>query len=198
MVTLHHPNYLFSNKINTINNNILVKDCLNIEEMLLKTFPNIDKKWYGSLSTAHHEKYNFLTFPTKEINKLYYELQKNICPYLDDKSYLIKSWLNVFKKEEYVDWHDHWPPDKKVWHGFYCVQVGKSYTEYKIPGVEKIIKIKSEEGLIVFGKSDGDKHRSSPWKETKRFRITVAFDIIPLDSIESKLHGNHFIPFKNE
>ena len=62
--------------------------------------------------------------------------------------------------------------------------------------LEKKIKKISEEGLIVFGKSDGDKHRSSPWRETKRHRITIAFDIIPIESIESKLQGNHFIPFK--
>ena len=76
------------------------------------------------------------------------------------------------------------------------VAEGKSYTEYKIPEVKNIIKIISEEGLIVFGKSDGDKHRSSPWRETKRHRITIAFDIIPIESIEYKLQGNHFIPFK--
>ena len=198
MVTSHHPNYLFSNKINTIDNNILVKDCLDIEEMLLKTFPNINSKFYGNLSTAHHERYNFLTFPTKEINKLYYELQKVISPYLDNKTYYIKSWLNVFRKDQQINWHGHWHSKCKVWHGFYCVQVGKSHTEYKIPGVKDIIKIISKEGLIVFGKSDGDKHRSSPWEETKRHRITIAFDIIPLESIESKLHGNHFIPFKHE
>ena len=198
MVTSHSPNYLFSKKIDSINNSTLVKDCLDIEKMLLTTFPNIDKKWYGSLSTAHHERYNILTFPTKELQKLYFELHNLICPYLENRVYLIKSWLNVFRKGESVNWHDHWKPDAKVWHGFYCAQVGKSHTEYKIPGIKKTIKIKSQEGLIVFGKSDGDKHRSSPWKETTKPRVTIAFDIIPLDSIESKLHGNHFIPFKNE
>jgi hypothetical protein len=198
MVTTNQPNYLFSNKIDTIDNQKLAEDCLDIEKVLLSNLPNIDKKWYGSLSTAHHERYNILTFPTKELQKLYYELQNLICPYLKNSTYLIKSWLNVFRKNQKVDWHNHWKPEKKVWHGFYCVQVGKSYTEYKIPNVKKTIKITSKEGLIVFGKSDGDKHRSSLWKEINKPRITIAFDIIPLDSIESKLQGNHFIPFKNE
>jgi len=197
-VTIHHLNYLFSKKINNLNNSILVKDCLDIEEMLVKAFPNIEPNWYGNLTTAHHEKYNFLTFPTKEINKLYHELQKVIYPYLEDRVYYIKSWVNVFRKNQKVDWHSHWSPEKKIWHGFYCVQVGKSHTEYKLPGVKKTIKIISKEGLIVFGKSDGDKHRSSQWKEKEKPRVTIAFDIIPLDSIESKLQGNHFIPFKNE
>ena len=195
MIT-HVDNYLFSKKINTIDNEVLSKDCLDIEKKLLTTFPVIDKKFYGTLSTAHHHEYNMLTFPAKEINKLYYELQSMICPYLEDRTYYIKSWLNVFRKGQKIDWHDHWPYKLKVWHGFYCVQVGKIYTEYKIPEVKNIIKIISEEGLIVFGKSDGDKHRSSPWRETKRHRITIAFDIIPIESIESKLQGNHFIPFK--
>ena len=154
MVISHSPNYLFSNKVNNIDNHTLVKDCLDIEKMLLTTFTNIDRKGYGCLSTAHHEKYNMLTFSTKEIQDLYYELQNLISPYLENKTYLIKSWLNVFRKEENINWHSHWEPEKKVWHGFYCVQVGESYTEYKIPGIEKIIKIKSQEGLIVFGKSE--------------------------------------------
>jgi hypothetical protein len=198
MIISHYPDYLFSKKINNINNAFLVKDCLDIEEMLIKTFPKIKTNWHGSLATVHHQRYNLLTFPTKEINQLYFELQKIICPYLENKIYYIKSWLNVFRKGQKVDWHDHWSPEKKVWHGFYCAQVGESYTEYKIPNVKKTIKIISKEGLIVFGKSDGDKHRSSEWKEQNYPRITLAFDIVPLNSIESKLQGNHFIPFKNE
>ena len=57
-------------------------------------------------------------------------------------------------------------------------------------------KVVSKEGLIVIGKSDGDEHSSSAWKESKRPRITIAFDIIPVEAIPNKLYGNHFIPFK--
>ena len=55
-----------------------------------------------------------LTFPAKEINKLYYELQSMICPYLEDRTYYIKSWLNVFRKGQKIDWHDHWSSKLKV------------------------------------------------------------------------------------
>ena len=110
--------------------------------------------------------------------------------------YMIKCWLNVFRKGEKVDWHNHWPAYKKVWHGFYCVQVGDSFTEYKIPKVNNIVKVKSKEGLLVVGKSEDDQHRSSPWNEEQRPRITVAFDIVPIDSVDNELRVNHFIPFK--
>ena len=95
MVISHSPNYLFSNKVNNIDNHTLVKDCLDIEKMLLTTFTNIDRKGYGCLSTAHHEKYNMLTFSTKEIQDLYYELQNLISPYLENKTYLIKIGIAI-------------------------------------------------------------------------------------------------------
>jgi hypothetical protein len=194
---IYQKNYLYGKQIKSIDNKKLIEQCLDIEKMLLSNLPNIKLGWYGNLITAHHSKYTLLTFPIKELNTLYHEIVKNVSPFLDkEKCYMIKSWMNVFRKGEKVDWHDHWPSEKKVWHGFYCVQVGKSYTEYKIPKVKKIIKVISKEGLLVFGKSDGDKHRSSEWKEENYPRITLAFDIIPVESIESKYQLNHFIPFK--
>jgi len=45
--------------------------------------------------------------------------------------------------------------------------VGNSFTEYRIPGVKKTIKVKSKEGLIVIGKSAGDQHTSSVWKNLR-------------------------------
>lgn len=193
----YQKNYLYGIKLNSINNNKLVKECLDIEKFLLSTLPNIEVGWHGCLTTAHHSKYNLFTFPSKELNILYHEIVKNVSPLLDDKtSYMIKSWMNIFRKGQKVDWHDHWDYTKKVWHGFYCVQVGKSFTDYKIPNIKKIIKVISKKGLLVFGKSEGDKHRSSEWKEDTYPRITLAFDIIPIESIDNKYQVNHYIPFK--
>jgi len=189
-------NYLYGYRIDSIDNKALVDHCLRIEQVLIKNFSTIDPDWYGSMATAHNNKYNLLTFPGEQLNKLYYELVKHIPELLEDKCYVLKSWLNVFRKGQKVDWHPHWPEKCGVWHGFYCVQVGDSYTKYKIPGIKEDIKIKSEEGLIVIGKSAGDKHTSSVWKESKRPRITIAFDIIPIESLSDDLAGNHFIPFK--
>jgi hypothetical protein len=192
----YYKDYLYGVNLNSINNSELVENCLNIEKILLSNLPNIEKSIYGSLTTAHHSIYNLFLFPFEQLNILYYELIKNITPMLENTNYVIKSWVNLFKKGEKIDWHGHWPSEAKVWHGFYCVQVGESFTEYKIPNYDEIIKIKSKEGLLVFGKSEGDLHKSSEWNDENKPRITIAFDIIPIGSIHNKLQQNQYIPFK--
>ena len=193
----HSKDYLYSFSLSSIDNNELVDYSLKVEALLKRNLKRLDSTdWYGTFTTANHDKYNFLTFPNKQVSKLYREIYRNVSPLLDDKPYMIKCWLNVFRKGEKVDWHNHWPAYKKVWHGFYCVQVGESFTEYRIPKVKDIVKVKSKEGLLVVGKSEDDQHRSSPWNEEQRPRITVAFDIVPIDSVDNELRVNHFIPFK--
>ena len=194
---VHSEEYLYSTKLNSIDNNKLASYSIEVENLLKSRFPPLENtNWYGTFTTAIHKKYNFLTFPNKQVSVLYHEIAKNVSPLLEDRTYVIKSWLNVFRKGEKVDWHKHWPADKKVWHGFYCVQVGDSYTEYEIPNEKEIIKVISEEGLLVVGKSDDDRHRSSPWNEDHRPRITIAFDIVPIDNVDDPLDINHFIPLK--
>jgi hypothetical protein len=58
-------------------------------------------------------------------------------------------------------------------------------------GVE--LTIPSKEGLLVIGRSNGDLHKSSEWLGDKP-RVTLAFDISPIESINFKI--NHYIPFK--
>ena len=195
--TEHSKDYLYSFVVSSIDNNELVDYSLKVESLLKRNLKRLDNTdWYGTFTTANHDKYNFLTFPNKQVSKLYREIYRNVSPLLEDKPYMIKCWLNVFRKGEKVDWHNHWPAHKKVWHGFYCVQVGDSFTEYRIPKVKDVVKVKSKEGLLVVGKSEDDQHRSSPWNEEQRPRITVAFDIVPIDSVDNELRVNHFIPFK--
>tara|TARA_R100001244_G_C5137312_1_gene127150 strand:+ start:42 stop:635 length:594 start_codon:yes stop_codon:yes gene_type:complete len=192
----NYPNYLYSIQLSSIDNKELAKYSLEVEKMLRKELPESNgPAWAGTFTTSNHHSYNFLTFPNPVVSKLYQEILKNVSPLLEDKPYMIKSWVNVFRKGERVDWHDHWDAHKKVWHGFYCVQVGDSHTDYRIPNVPQIIKVISKEGLLVVGKSENDQHRSSTWNESKRARITIAFDVVPIDSIHNKLQPNHFIPF---
>jgi len=194
---VHSEDYLYSVKLNSIDNKELASYSLEVEKLLKKTLAPLENtNWYGTFTTAKHKNYNFLTFPNKQVSTLYHEIAKNVSPLLEDRTYVIKSWLNVFRKGEKVDWHKHWPADKKVWHGFYCVQVGDSHTEYQIPNVEQILKIESEEGLMVVGKSENDRHRSSIWNEEHRPRITIAFDIVPIESVDDPLEANYFIPLK--
>ena len=47
---------------------------------------------------------------------------------------------------------------------------------------------------MVVGKSENDRHRSSIWNEEHRPRITIAFDIVPIESVDDPLEANYFIP----
>jgi hypothetical protein len=199
MIT-YHPDYLYSIDLNSLNNSQIFKEILKTEDFIKKLFDDYDKA-YGSFSTSHFDKYNTFQFPLDETSKLYRELVNNISPFLDKKqNYALQCWFNVFRKGENIDWHNHWLPEAKVWHGFYCVYVKDSFTEYKIPNVNEIIKVPSKEGRLVFGKSDGDFHKSSPWNDPTLPRVTIAFDIIPYKSLKSdnfeKYIGRSFVPFK--
>ena len=197
MIT-YHEDYLYSVDIDTIDNVALVEHCLEIEQFLIENLPPVNPSWYGNMTSAFNDKYNLLTFAGPELNKLYHEMLKQISPFLEkETAYMVKSWLNVYRTGQSVNWHTHWPSPKRVWHGFYCAQVGESATYYKIPGVKEVITVPSKDGRLVFGKSDGDEHRSSEWKDESMPRLTLAFDIVPVESIANKVHGNHFIPFKN-
>ena len=193
MVT-YFEDYLYSIDLQTINNAVLSNTCLSFEKFLLEFTKSADNT-YGTFTTSQHDNYNLLTYPCIELNKLYHEIRKNICPYLEKKTfYMLKSWLNVYRVGQRIDWHNHWEHNKGVWHGFYCVQVGNSFTSYRIPESQQDIVVPSVDGRLVFGKSDGDQHRSSVWEDISMPRITIAFDIIPIESITQLPTINHFIP----
>jgi hypothetical protein len=198
MIT-HYENYLYSVELDTIDNKLLINNCLDISDFLIRSLPQVNTEDYGNLTSSYHGMYNLLTFPHIELNKLYHEMITHISPVLEKETYyMIKSWLNVYQAGQRINWHGHWPAPKRAWHGFYCAQVGDnaSATHYKIPGSAEIITVPSKDGRLVFGKSDGDEHSSSEWKDKSMPRLTLAFDIIPTDSINDKLAVNHYLPFK--
>jgi hypothetical protein len=197
--------YLYSFQLDNIDNDALFNKCLVMEDIIIQTTPPAEKGWYGNLTSAKNQSYNLFTFPVKELHELYQAMVKNISPLLDkDTSYVLKSWMNVYRKGDKVSWHMHWEPQFKVWHGFYCVNVGKneSATNYKIPGIKEIINVPSVDGLLVVGKSDDDRHSSTEWQGDKP-RITLAFDIVPMWAVNPNenttmydLQLYHYIPFK--
>lgn len=198
------PDYLYSFQLEGIDNFALFKKLLVAENIIVNSTPKTEVDWYGNLTSAKHHFYNIYTFPIKELYQLYFQLREKITPLLDPNTdYVLKGWLNVFRKGEKVNWHAHWPAVTKVWHGFYCVNVGenKSATLYRIPGVEETVTVPSKNGLLVVGKSEDDRHTSTAWTEDTP-RITLAFDIIPMwaanpnESTDmNNLHLYHYIPF---
>lgn len=201
MIT-YYPDYLYGFKVDSIDNEELYRRCFDMETFIEKVIPGPSEiGWYGNLTSSRHQGYNLFTFPVPAINQLYKEMIDNIYPLLDaGRPYVMKGWMNVYRKDQNVSWHWHYPSEAEAWHGFYCVHVGESHTEYKIPGAPSTITVPSEPGLIVIGKSDGDEHRSSPWTDSKVPRITLAFDIVPIDKLVKTndfrdVPINHFIPF---
>jgi len=103
--------------------------------------------------------------------------------------------MNVYRNNGFIDWHAHWLAKYKAFHGFYCVNTENvsSFTEYKFTDLgDEVTTVPSKNGRLVFGRSDNDLHRSSPWNFVFP-RITIAFDIVPVSSLSTSI--NHFIPF---
>jgi len=195
--------YLWLDKFKDIDNQKLYNTCCEIGETLEKVLPPISEEHsYGSFSSFYYKKYNLFSYVCPEIHKLYAYISKSVADEIDpNTTYYIQAWVNLFQSGMHIDWHGHWPPDFKVYHGFYCVnsETTNSYTDYKIPGQKDIIRIMSEDGLLVFGKSDGDEHRSSPWDSAEKYRVTIAFDLVPAEAViltaDPSHKFNHYLPF---
>jgi len=205
----HIKDYLWSEMVPSIDNKTLMHNCLLIEKFLEERLtPLLDNDIsYSTFTGREYNQYNLFTFPSLELNKLFAEIKRLTTPVLNSKeSYMFQSWLNVYRDNGFIDWHGHWNSKFNVIHGFYCVNTEdvSSYTEYMLPTLnEDITTVHSKDGLLVFGKSDNDKHRSSLGWNSLNPRITIAFDIVPTTSIQEKYKNNffenfpfnHFIPF---
>ncbi len=151
----------------------------------------------GSHATQYYAYYNYLAISLNGMPSLFNTIKEtfNACnnhawggnP--PDTEYVIQGWLNYYNKGEFINWHTHQRPEVKGWHGFYCLDVEpNSFTTYKLE--EKEVEIKSEDNLLVIGKSVNEMHRSSLWNEDKP-RITIAFDITPVRCINSIFTGEN-------
>jgi hypothetical protein len=197
MTTTVHDNYLWTVPL-SLDNKSLVELSFAVEKILQQSIKNPRATGpYGGFTTANYTHYNLFTFPHPELIELFTALRSNIAGFLaNGERYVIQFWLNVFRRGEFIDWHNHWPVGSGVFHGYYCVNVGDSITSYMVPGNDHVIEVKNEDGLLVFGRSEGDKHKSSEWDRDDP-RVTMAFDIIPW-RYALKTGGeryNHYIPF---
>jgi hypothetical protein len=204
----HIKDYLWSEMVDptTINNKRLMNNCLIIEKFLEGRIDRtkLNNNWtgaYGSFTGKNFNQYNIFTFPSADLIKLYTELRRVITPvFALNESYMIQAWLNVYRENGYIDWHNHWAKASRALHGFYCVNVEDtpSYTEYKFPTLnDDITTIHSKDGLLVFGKSEDDFHRSSPGWNSSNPRITIAFDIIPVATLQESYKNNFFEGYRH-
>lgn len=163
-----------------------------IENVELKGITPVDKKDYWlesqSISTVKWREYNVFQFYNKEIYKLYSavrELVKDACEYYDidyySQNFMIQGWFNInYNKKGKLDWHDHGDGGAPNFHGYYCVKAEPSITHYKINNKTEISNINKNNRVIV--SEMGHPHAMADW-EWDGPRITIAYDIIPLNSL---------------
>jgi hypothetical protein len=196
-----YEDYVITNKLNL--------DLLKMKSSCYKMYDIINKKLntangsvgykdnsgMSPLSTNLFDRYNLLLYTFDEFHDLYEEIRNTfkLCNTTPGK-YYIQCWLNIYKKGNFIDWHNHWLPQCNTWHGFYCVDCEPSKTTYRIPNKLDPFDIISENNLLVMSRSDGDQHRTWPWENEQKDRITIAFDIVPANRINNDDWVNHWIP----
>ena len=182
--------YLWISKISEIDNNILYNTCVDIEKDLSQKYKNENVKdnnynKFGNFTSNIHSKYNAFSYPCPELHKLYCAIGREVKQVVEPGKYYLQCWVNLFRENCAIDWHTHFIPEVKGYHGFYCVNTENvpSCTTYKIPHIlskDVGIKVDSIDGLLVFGKSENDEHKTSEWNYKDKPRVTIAFDVIPV------------------
>lgn len=184
----------------------LKTSCIQISEEInnLSIINNLDKAYQqvgAPVTTKFNAFYNFFTFPYPEVHTLFKAIQKNF--YALEKlhygknlnqNYYLTAWLNLYNKDEFVDWHSHHDMRPWSWHGFFCVDTVPSYTSYrKLNNDNDIVDIESLNDRMIMGLCESYIHRTYPWHDESKPRITVAFDIASEKVL--KIRRNICIPF---
>jgi hypothetical protein len=172
-----------------------LKDFINSNYKLDETSLNI-----GPLTTRLYNKYNVVQFVLPETHKVYQVICKAANKHIQDWSvdWYMQCWLNWYEEGESIDWHRHPITNPTSLHGFICVDCQGSETFYKLlDGSE--FSVPSIDGNIIIGPSDGDEHSTKPWRNDKKPRITLAFDILPAIHQENRMpEPNHLVPILRE
>lgn len=188
---------LYIDKLN-LNINELRKSCLLLDQLVNIKFSSeetdykIDSK--TPLSTSVATSYNLFLFPYKGFHELYEQIRirfKESC--VINSPHYIHGWVNVYNSNQNLGWHRHWSGvTNSSIHGFFCVQSEGSFTEYKFDDGEEI-NVKSEDNLLVMGNSNNNLHKTSEWSKVYP-RITIAFDIHPIENLNEREWINHWVP----
>jgi hypothetical protein len=149
-------------------------------------------------STTYFDQYNLLMYPFDQFHELYNEIKQVFHTiHTSDEKHYIQCWLNHYNEGDFIDYHSHWLPEKRTWHGFVCVDCEPSKTTYRLPkgsdGKNQIVDVPSINNTLVISKSNGDLHRTWPWPYSDRPRLTIAFDIIPRENVQIEWL-NHWVP----
>jgi len=113
------------------------------------------------------------------------------------QKYAIHGWLNYFPDPMNLDrsydnlfWHDH-GNHMHHFHGYYAVNAEPSITHYKLNN--KKVDRKNKNGSLILAKT-GIPHAIGKWNEAEP-RITIAYDLVPLEDAINSKHGTSLVPF---
>lgn len=150
-------------------------------------------------STKKILQYNLFTYVLPKIPELYkfirssfYQIELDHYSKNLNLNYYIQSWVNVYKHNQFVDWHGHHYPVGWAWHGFFCVDTEPSNTQYRFDN-GTIVTVPSINNKLVLGLCENNEHKSDIWPYIDRDRITIAFDIIPESGLINS-RPNHWVP----
>ena len=195
-MTRIYENYVITEKCN-LDLAIIEGSCYQMHNIVMQYFKDDGKDWpVNSPLTSHlFSSYNLFLYPLPGFYDLYTTLKHVFRTHCKDPNpHYVQCWLNWSNKNDFFDWHTHWTPETKIWHGFYCVNVEPSKTIYRIPGVAEPVDIISENNLLVISQQGGDYHRTLPWPYNDRPRITIGYDIVPAQFINPTGWLNHWVP----
>jgi hypothetical protein len=163
---------------------------------------NNDKFWIesGSISTVKWTEYNVFQFYTDEIYNVYSavkDLTLEACDYygvdFKKQKYYIQGWFNINdRKVGKLNWHDHGGPWAPFWHGYYCIKAEPSSTFYKLENRDDLVVENHNKDNRLILSEMGHPHAMGDW-DWDGPRITLAYDIAPLSSIQSATQ-QHWIP----
>lgn len=157
-------------------------------------------KQSNSVSTMKWREYNVFQFHIPGIHNLFKsvsEMTKEACSYynidFDKQQYMVQGWFNInYAKNGKLDWHDHGPWGAPHFHGYYCVNAEPSTTYYKV--FDKEVANNNINNRAILSEM-GHPHAQGDW-DWDGPRITVAYDIIPLEGliINGMHQEQHWIP----
>lgn len=140
-----------------------------------------------SVSTIKWRQYNVFQFYIPQLYNLFEavsEMTKEACDYYNinfkQQKYMIQGWFNInYAKNGKLDWHDHGPFGAPNFHGYYCVNAEPSTTHYLV--FDKEVENLNKNNRAILSEM-GHPHAQADW-EWDGPRITVAYDIMPLNHI---------------
>lgn len=150
-----------------------------------------DEAWKesNSVSTMKWREYNVFQFYTTEIYNIYRavsDMVKEACEYyeidFEKQKFMIQGWFNInHAKTGKLDWHEHGPDGAPNFHGYYAVKAEPSETHYITSSGPKVNINKNNRAVLS---EMGHPHAMGDWNWDGP-RITVAFDVMPLSTLEN-------------